>query len=561
MRNLSERFMAEEVLKRKATAVLEEALKALLGTKTFIADTSFRSLLDVLACGIGGKAYFDSLEISRILLLESPLPRSSLLDSHVFLLLRPRPTNVLLLKELVLGSPQVKFTVAWVPTCTTQCDLEMERQGLKGLVDEINLPLYLLPCEENVWSLCRENDFLPLFIEKDYNLVTEVVKSLLEIGLTRSTYFHALGNVSESCKILFESIQSKVPPSNTTLPITFDQCVFIDRTEDPITLLVTPLHYEGLLDAVLGMNHGVVVNKGTKHMLTSQDEFYSTIRDLDFDHLATIKLPTIAIGLRDDKQTAPVTELASRIGSLVKTKQHLALHLELAGEITAASTHDHNAVKRCVEIEQSIMGLGKPRDIETMIEESLFRDPPLELSKMIKLLCLQALVLDGSEKKAFEQRQHQLCHTYGYKILPLLSVLTSSLQWLVPKGGNPDWKWSKLRKSMDLLKGQPIEDILNPQDIWGMFPTIGYAPLSVRRVQLAVGMKQLNSLQLPTGSSSNKLTAHQTILVYYVGGVTYAELAAYRYLNDSQTKFTFVVATTSICNTTRLLQGLMTTSV
>jgi len=46
------------------------------------------------------------------------------------------------------------------------------------------------------------------------------------------------------------------------------------------------------------------------------------------------------------------------------------------------------------------------------------------------------------------------------------------------------------------------------------------------------------------------------VLVYYVGGVTVAELAAYRFLNQKQTQFTFMVAATSICNGNRLLRAI-----
>ncbi|EQC29850.1 hypothetical protein SDRG_12396 [Saprolegnia diclina VS20] len=545
--------MTDAALKATATAALGAALDAYPGKKTLIADASFRALLDVMACGVGGKAFFERQQVSRILLLERPLPRASLLDACVFLLLRPQATNVTLLRELYSAHPSLAMTVAWVPSCSTAVELEMERQGLKHLVSEVDLPLYLLPCEENVWSLCRENDFQTLFVEKDQSLVTEVVKSLLELGLTRATSMQALGAVAESAKILYESVQSKAPPLASAAP--FDQCILIDRTEDPITLLVTPLHYEGLLDAVLGMNHGVVTVNGAKHMLSANDEFYASIRDLDFDHLVTSRLPAIAAGLRDDKQLTPATELAKKLGSLVQTKQAVSLHLDLVAAMTQASSDDHKALKRCVEIEQSIMGLGKPKDIDAMIEEGLLRDPPLELSKMLKLLCLHALVLGGPDKKIFDTRQQQLCHTYGHAVLPLLSSLSASLQWLVPRGGHANWKWSKLRKSMDLLKGSAIEDVLQPRDIWGMFPTIGYAPLSVRRVQVASGMHQVSALPLPTGTP--KPGPPQRVLVYYLGGVAYAELAAYRFLNRSQTQFEFVVATTSICNTTRLFQGLM----
>jgi hypothetical protein len=46
--------------------------------------------------------------------------------------------------------------------------------------------------------------------------------------------------------------------------------------EDPLSMLLTPMMYEGLLDALIGMNHSVVSFKkpatGDEELLTSETE-------------------------------------------------------------------------------------------------------------------------------------------------------------------------------------------------------------------------------------------------------------------------------------------------
>ena len=54
------------------------------------------------------------------------------------------------------------------------------------------------------------------------------------------------------------------------------------------------------------------------------------------------------------------------------------------------------------------------------------------------------------------------------------------------------------------------------------------------------------------GSSSSIVT-----LVFFVGGVTYAELAALRYLSSKQEGYEYVAATTSIINGSIIMESLI----
>jgi hypothetical protein len=114
-----------------------------------------------------------------------------------------------------------------------------------------------------------------------------------------------------------------------------------------------------------------------------------------------------------------------------------------------------------------------------------------------------------------------------------------------------------------------------------MFPYTGYAPMSIRLLQESLGMKYRTLAKDPTssllslGSGGGNNSSHHSLsaegsssfdnntggkrtnmLVYYVGGVTVAELTAFRFLNKKQSEFTFFVAATSICNGSRLLRAI-----
>ena len=115
-----------------------------------------------------------------------------------------------------------------------------------------------------------------------------------------------------------------------------------------------------------------------------------------------------------------------------------------------------------------------------------------------------------------------------------------------------------------------------------MFPYTGYAPMSIRLLQESLGMKYKTSAKDPTSSrislgreyeslssSMSRLSGmasnvdnssnggkRMNVLVYYVGGITVAELTAFRFLNQKQSEFYFFIAATSICNGSRLLRAI-----
>lgn len=98
-----------------------------------------------------------------------------------------------------------------------------------------------------------------------------------------------------------------------------------------------------------------------------------------------------------------------------------------------------------------------------------------------------------------------------------------------------------------------------PEDIHYVFS--GLAPLSVRLVEMMMnqgGYSRIRELlKLIPGASINpdneadffkETQRKKKILVYYIGGVTFAEIAAIRFLNTLFPDKKFVVATTSIIN-------------
>ncbi|KAG3014745.1 hypothetical protein PC120_g12501 [Phytophthora cactorum] len=403
-----------------------------------------------------------------------------------------------------------------------------------------------------------------------------------------------------------------------------DKLVVIDRMEDPLSMLLTPMTYEGLLDALVGVNHGVVTyekedeeteeaptDRGPsstsssktgststttqKVVLNHLDALFDEIRDVNFN-LVSNQLVDVAkdlatevrgssagstAGLPKDSQAEfqKVKALLAKAPHLVKKKRSLAHHLQLVQRIRELSTQ--LALRGCVETEMTIMSAGPSassataKDVDNFLEEAILREPPLNLYDVVKLLCLCSLVRGGLKPDTLAWYRQQLCHTYGHQILPLL-VQLEKMDLLSVENR---FDFPKMRKQLLLMRGAlDDEDTRHPTDIHFMFPYTGYAPMSIRLLQDSLGMKYKTLAKDPTSSllslGSNNSSSHHSmsdssssldnsnggrrinVLVYYVGGVTVAELTAFRFLNQKQSEYTFFIAATSICNGSRLLRAI-----
>ncbi|XP_057277258.1 vacuolar protein sorting-associated protein 33A isoform X2 [Pezoporus wallicus] len=158
--------------------------------------------------------------------------------------------------------------------------------------------------------------------------------------------------------------------------------------------------------------------------------------------------------------------------------------------------------------------------------------------------------------------------TYGYEhILTLNNLEKAGL--LKPQTGGRN-NYPTIRKTLRLWMDDVNEQ--NPNDISYVYS--GYAPLSVRLAQLLArpGWRSIEEVlkmlpgphfeerqQLPTGLQKKRQHGENRVtLVFFLGGVTYAEIAALRFLSQMEDGGTeYVIATTKLINGTTWMKSLM----
>jgi len=111
-------------------------------------------------------------------------------------------------------------------------------------------------------------------------------------------------------------------------------------------------------------------------------------------------------------------------------------------------------------------------------------------------------------------------------------------------------------------------DESNPNDI--AFVYSGYAPLSVRVIQTALKnqwKQKEDVLRLLPGPSAEETQVGNIVsdkarnpvtLVFFLGGVTFTEISALRWLSDQETYGDIIIATTKLINGNSFLFPMLT---
>ncbi|KAF5467073.1 hypothetical protein F2P56_016935 [Juglans regia] len=200
------------------------------------------------------------------------------------------------------------------------------------------------------------------------------------------------------------------------------------------------------------------------------------------------------------------------------------------------------------------------------IEEMIHKQEPLV--NVLRLLILFSVTNSGLPKKHFDYLRRELLHSYGFEHMATLNNLEKA--GLLKKQETKS-NWLTIKRALQLVVDDT--DTANPNDIAYVFS--GYAPLSIRLIQHAVrsGWRPIEDILklLPgphsetkrgrfssspsfdtlQGASANIDRAadgrRSLVLVVFVGGVTFAEISALRFLTAQEgMAYDMIIGTTKI---------------
>lgn len=350
-------------------------------------------------------------------------------------------------------------------------------------------------------------------------------------------------------------------------------------------------------------------------LLNDSDPLYTEVRDKHVETFGSF-LQNQAKALKEshsqftNREAAQldlteIHQFVKQIPVFTRNLRSLTNHIHIAELVKSAA--EATSFRQRWQTERSMLE-SEPcyEHLEDVISTGL--EPPY---RWLRLLCLQSLTSNGIKATRYDALRREVIQTYGYEYLFVLNDLEKAgflrkrETFFIDSMATP---YSALRKALNLIN--PDIDPSNPEDV--AYVSSGYAPMTVRWVEAAMkGYSGLDEAmkELPVGvgsgggsggrlvdveqrwppetlldamkrkrgpslgtwaeqhlssaneSSNNSRSSMEggkpVLLVYFVGGITFMELAAFRFLSRHHScPYNIVCCTTEIVNGGTLLKSL-----
>eukprot|EP01025_Chloroclados_australasicus_P047982 TRINITY_DN5420_c0_g1_i5.p1 TRINITY_DN5420_c0_g1~~TRINITY_DN5420_c0_g1_i5.p1 ORF type:complete len:735 (+),score=76.04 TRINITY_DN5420_c0_g1_i5:431-2635(+) len=580
-------------LREEAWDSLVKTLDSLSGSKYLVVDGDLQPVLHLLRDNNKRLAEHGIDTENGLLYLRglTSVPNPLKDTSNIVYVVRPTLKTIHLvaaqIKEMLRGlSQDTNFVVAMVPRITLMSQTVFEEWGIRGDVVLKECKLDMVPFEQDVITLEMPRLVNEVYQQGDPTALYYVASAIMRLqeryGMIPQ--IKGVGDSAEKVRNVLKRLRGEKDRSQMKQdPPLIDGMILIDRMVDLVSPMCTQLTFEGILDEILGVRYWHPVQtlefkdptdphgRGQVTM-NSGDRLYSEIRDMSFFTAAGYcgkRIKELQAGQKSLQQMS--------IGETKDFVQKLAYKASLEKYINVATlvkphVTDPLFAER-VQLEQGIVAGDSDytTGLYQMLDEMMVTGA--DILTVLRLVVLVGWTGDITIKRWTELRSKILQH-YGYWHQLTLNALVKAGVIRLQSSRS---RFSLLRKNLRLY----VEDvnINTPEDIAYVHSCI--APMSVRLVDLAVkgkwsGVKEAMNLLIPqfeikqSWSDTGKATeekypepfksaegrSYTNVLVVFIGGCSYTELSALRFLQEqSNGTVKYIVMTTSVGGGKELLNS------
>lgn len=458
-------------------------------------------------------------------------------------------------------------------------------------------PIFFCPIDVDIFSLERPNLYVDLFLNRSQASYYEMAKSIQQIinlfGCKTNVWCQ--GSIAGDVVRLTNILKAESNQSNDDIvdPSTQLDLLIIDRDVDVASLLLSQMCYQGVLDEEFEIESGKVTfpkevvgqPQACKHILHRADPVFSEIKDCHIsavfgrlkDRSASLKR------LQSSHQNMDVSELKDFVASKLKTIQGLikALNLHVSACEYIKKRKEDTRFANQLQIERDLIQGIAMKDIG-YIEDFIYKqENPLT---SLRLMCLLCIVQDGLSSKQYRTLSKVFCQSFGHEHIVTLyhlkklklfyeSNLTSLLSASVMSESSGKRRFKDICKKLNLIPclSQNVTcDPKDPKDESFVFSGV-YTPLVCSLVEsIANGPNEWkevtsvlggNTSQCVSSSTRAMVTSDEsarkrTFAVYFIGGVTYAEITALRFWAKRR-GFKLAIFSTSLTSGNRLMRELL----
>ena len=457
-----------------------------------------------------------------------------------------------------------KYHIIFIPKISGECYHFINNSKYKKYFNThiLNIDIYQL--DNEILSLENHNAFRDIYLENNLNSISQLSRAIIKYETVFGKIKHKYSKGFFSKKLI-EMLNREEEESNNLNNLNTENetlaCFIFDRNIDMITPMCTNWVYEGVLDEFIGIDFDTMVvdskilekeskTSTVKIDLSSKDKFYSTVKDFNLGKIRSI-FP--------ERMAELNKENIEKLTKEKKTEKNLLNnHINILEYINKKQLKP--IYKYYYNYEKSLLKGESSNKLFDFIDDEMSKKA--DKYNLLRILCLECAIHSGIKNKFLEQIKKDFLNIYGYEYLFLLRNLEKVGMLKVLDSQN---FYTDANKKLQLIFGNV--NLNEPNDT--SYAYIGYSPIIIRLIEKGIApggwgnikdvLKKIpGDSNFPTDESdifSNNMDK-QFILVVFIGGITYGELAGIRLLNKKNRNKKFIVITTGIINSKKIFDSL-----
>ena len=459
-----------------------------------------------------------------------------------------------------------KFHIIFIPKISGECHNFINNSKYKKYFNSHILNIDIYQIDKEILSLENNNAFRDIYLENNLNNLSALARSIIkyETVFGKIKYKYSKGFYSKRLIEILNREEEKLNNAGNALNNEDETlaCFIFDRNIDMITPMCTNWIYEGVLDDFIGIDFNTMMSVDSKILdkdkknniikidLSSKDKFYTNIKDFNLGKIRNVFPEKMAELNKENKEKLTKEKKIE--------KNFLNNHINILEYITKKQV---TPIFKFYYNSEKILLKGESNNkIFDFIDDEMSKKA--DEYNLLRILCLECAIRSGIKNKILEQIKKDFLNIYGYDKLFLLKNLEKVGLLKVPDNQN---FYNEANKKLQLIFGNV--DLNEPNDT--SYAYIGYTSILIRLLERGIQRGGWNGIRevlkkipgdsnFPTDESDifgNKMEK-QFILVVFIGGITYGELASIRLMNKKNRNKKFIVITTGIINSKKIFESL-----
>uniref|UniRef100_H0WSS2 VPS33B late endosome and lysosome associated n=1 Tax=Otolemur garnettii TaxID=30611 RepID=H0WSS2_OTOGA len=534
--------------------------------------------------------------------------------SSLCFLVRPRIKNMRYIANLVNADKSAgrtrKYKVIFSPQKFYACEMVLEEEGIYGDVSCDEWAFSLLPLDVDLLSMELPEFFRDYFLEGDQRWINTVAQALHLLSTLYGPFpnCYGIGRCAKMSYELWRKLEEEEDGESKGRRPEIGHIFLLDRDMDYVTALCSQVVYEGLVDDTFRIKCGSVdfgpatayTGQGPSSRREAESQVFNEIRNEHFSNVFGF-LSQKARNLQaqyDRRRGMDIKQMKNFVSQELKglKQEHrlLSLHIGACESIMKKKTKQD--FQELIKTEHALLEGFSVRESTSYIEEHIDRQvSPIE---SLRLMCLLSITENGLISKDYRSLKTQYLQSYGPEHLltfsnlrragllteqapgDTLTAVESKVSKLVTDkaAGKITDAFSSLAKrsnfraiskKLNLIPRVDGEyDLKVPRDMAYVFSG-AYVPLSCRLIEQVLERRSWQGLDevvrllncsdfaftdmiKEDKASSESL---RLILVVFLGGCTFSEISALRFLGREK-GYRFIFLTTAVTNSARLMEAM-----